>query len=352
MTRRKSTDGKSYAGLDVSLRETAVCVLNEQGSIIFEAMIATDPDLIADCLAKQAPGLARVGLEAGATSAWLWRGLQQRNVPAVCLDSRHAHRVLSMRTHKTDRNDARGLAELVRMGWFREARVRSRDAQFVRSMLIAREHLIRTRRQLENLIRGSLKALGVMTGPTGGKTFMARVAELRNDNDWLHPILAPLMAAHSAVRDQLKVLDRTVIDTARQDADVRRMMTVPGVGVISALAFKSAIDDPRRFRSSAQVGAYLSLTPRQYESGESAWVGGIGPANDPMLRSCLYEAAGSLMMRCKRWSPLKAWGVRLAKRIGWKRASIALARKLAVTMHAIWRDGTEFVWSQAEAARA
>lgn len=343
---------KTYAGLDVSLKETAVCVVDETGKVVLERMIATDPIAISDCLAKHAPALERFGLESGSTSAWLWREFRALGLPVVCLDSRHAHRVLSMKRNKNDRNDARGLAELVRMGWYREARVRSIDAQFVRSMLLSRQQLLESRRAIENQVRGALKTLGVMTSSTKGRGFMPRVVQLRAENDWLGPVLDPLIATRAAIAVQLKSVSESVLKAARDDADVRRMMTVPGIGAMTALAFKAAVDDPRRFTSSTKVGPYLGLTPRQYQSGESEWIGGIGKTNDPLLRAYLYEAAGVLMTRVRRNCPLKSWAQRLAKRIGWKRASIAVARKLAVILHAIWRDGTEFEWKAAEMAAA
>lgn len=349
---QSTTVRKTYAGLDVSLKETAVCIVGDDGKIIFEGMVPTDPELIAKCLGKHASGLERFGLESGSTSAWLWREFRQLGLPVVCLDSRHAHRVLSMKRNKNDRNDARGLADLVRMGWYREARVRSIDAQFVRSLLLSRQQLLQSRRAIENQMRGALKTLGVMTGPTKGRGFMPRVVEMRADNDWLGPVLDPLLGAHASIAKQLKIVSASVLDTAREDADVRRMMTVPGVGPMTALAFKAAIDDPKRFTSSTKVGPYLGLTPRQHQSGESEWMGGIGKTNDPLLRAYLYEAAGVLMTRVRKSCPLKEWAQRLAKRIGWKRASIAVARKLAVILHAIWRDGTEFEWKAAEAAPA
>ena len=344
--------GKTYAGLDVSLKETAVCVVDDSGKIICERTIPTDPHVIARFLSKHAPGLERFGLESGSTSAWLWREFRQLGLPVICVDSRHAHRVLSMKRNKNDRNDARGLADVVRMGWYREARVRSLDAQFVRSMLLSRQQLLQSRRSIENQIRGALKTLGVMTGPSKGRRFMPRVIELRTDNEWLGPVLDPLLTAHASIAKQVKAVSASVVDTARQDADVRRMMTVPGIGAMTALAFKSAIDDPKRFTSSAKVGPYLGLTPRQHQSGESEWIGGIGKTNDPLLRSYLYEAAAVLMSRVRRSCPLREWATRLAKRVGWKRAAIAVARKLAIILHAIWRDGTVFEWQPAELTAA
>lgn len=353
MTHRPTSAApKTYAGLDVSLKETAVCVVDDAGKIVFEGMVPSDPQLIAKCLAKHGPGLVRFGLESGSTSAWLWREFRQLGLPVICLDSRHAHRVLSMKRNKNDRNDARGLADLVRMGWYREARVRSIDAQFVRSLLLSRQQLLQSRRSIENQIRGALKTLGVMTGPTKGRGFMPRVIELRAGHDWLGPVLDPLLAVHSSLARQLKTISTSVLAAAREDTDVRRMMTVPGVGAMTALAFKAAIDDPKRFSSSTKVGPYLGLTPRQHQSGESEWIGGIGQTNDPLLRSYLYEAAGVLMTRVRRACPLKAWALRLAKRVGWKRASIAVARKLAVILHAIWRNGTVFEWQTPEALAA
>lgn len=345
------TAEKTYAGLDVSLKETAICIVDDAGKIVLERMVQTDPQVIAEFLDKHAPGIVRFGLESGSTSAWLWREFRQLGLPVICLDSRHAHRVLSMKRNKNDRNDARGLADLVRIGWYREARVRSLDAQLIRSLLLSRQQLLQSRRAIENQIRGALKTLGVMTGPTKGRAFMPRVIELRADNDWLGPVLDPLLAAHASIAKQLKIASTSVLEVARSDADVRRMMTVPGVGAMTALAFKAAIDDPKRFTSSCKVGPYLGLTPRQYQSGESEWIGGIGKSNDPLLRSYLYEAAGVLMTRLRRNCPLKTWALRLAKRIGWKRASIAVARKLAVILHAIWRDGTVFEWADVEPAK-
>jgi transposase len=205
MTRTiERTTGTTYSGLDVSLKETAICVIDEAGKVLFEGKVATSPQIIAQCLAARAPGLIRVGLESGITSAWLWRELRQLGLPVVCLDSRHAHRVLSMKRNKNDRNDARGLAELVRMGWYREARVRSIDAQYVRALLQSRQQLLQARRNIENQIRGGLKALGVMTSSSKGRRFMSRVAELRAENAWLAPVLDPLLAVHATLIKQMK----------------------------------------------------------------------------------------------------------------------------------------------------
>jgi transposase len=158
--------------------------------------------------------------------------------------------------------------------------------------------------------------------------------------------IRPLLEARNAVEQQVSELDRKVMRLARHDAQVRRFMTVPGVGPITALAFKATIDDPTRFARSRSVGAYVGLTSRRHASGEVDWTGRISKCGDAMLRSYLFEAAGVLLTRVPKWSAVKAWGVRLAKRNGLRKAKVAVARKLAVLLHRMWIDGTEFNWSK------
>lgn len=332
-----------FAGLDVSLAETHICVVDGAGARIFEGMVPSDPDAIAGELARVAPNCASIAIETGATTPWLWRELRQRGRPVICIDARHANRVLSMRRNKTDRNDAHGLAELMRLGWYKEARVRDLDAQRIRSMLNARYQLRMCRRDILNQIRGILKTFGLFTDSTATRRFPELVREIIRDRPDAAPMLAPLLAAHDAILQQIDVYETGLRAAARADPTARRLMTVPGVGYLVALAFMSAIDDPARFSSSAKVGAYLGLTPRVRQSGEANWSAGIGPAPDRLLRSYLYEAASVVLTRTTTWSRLKAWGVRLYKRAGFKRAAIGVARKLAIIMHAIWTDGTEFV---------
>lgn len=338
---------RTYAGLDISLAETSVCVLTDEGKIVFEGKCRSCPDAIAACLQKQAGGeLVRVGLETGATSAWIWRGLVAKGIPALCLDARHAHKALSARTNKTDRGDAHGLAEMIRMGWFKEARVRSLDAQFVRGLLQARQQLLAAKRNVENQMRGIFKTFGT-PAPTGGRGFLQKMQALHSENEWLSPMLEPLFKVHATLVRQIRALDKSLGAIARRDRTTRRLMTVPGVGVLTALAFQAEVDDPTRFGSSSKVGAYFGLTPKLYQSGEIERVGRISKTGDKLARSYLFEAAGVLISKVSRWSALKAWGVRLVKRIGMKRAKVAVARKLAVLLHVLWVDGTEFEWSAA-----
>lgn len=339
---------QSYVGLDVSLAETAVCVVDETGKKLFEGKVATDAKLIAKSVRKHAPGqLVRVGLETGTTAGWLWRELIAEGMPAVCLDTRHAHRALSLRVQKTDKNDARGLAELIRLGWYREARVRSMDAAWTRQLLLCRRQLIQIVRNVSNQLRAMLKVFGLARTSTAGRGFRLKVETIVAENPWASGVLTPLLNVLVVTEKNLKETTADLTKLARQDPDVRRMMTVPGIGCLSALAYKAAIDDPTRFKKSEAAGPYLGLVPRVHQSGESEWTGRISKTGDELARTYLYEAAGVLLHRVPGRCDLKDWGAKLAKRSGLKRARVAIARKFAVLLHAIWVDGTVFEWRSA-----
>jgi transposase len=220
----------------------------------------------------------------------------------------------------------------------------------VRAALNSRALLVKIKRDLENQIRGLLKNLGLRIGKAGGNVFSRRVEELIADQSLLKEAVRPLLAVRESVRREIADLHRKLLALAREDKDSRRSMTVPGIGPITALAFHSVIDEPARFRRSRSVGAYIGLTPRRFASGEVDWSGRISKCGDRMLRSYLFEAAGVLLTRVPQWCKLKAWGHRLWKRIGFKKAKIAVARKLAVMLHRMWRDGTDFIWSSKEVA--
>lgn len=254
---------KQYVGLDVSQKETAVCVVDENGRLIFEGRAKSDPGALAALLAKKAPDAERVGFETGAMSSWLWHELRRIGVPVVCIDARHAHAVLSVRMNKSDENDARGLAELVRIGWYREVAVKSEASQQVRSVLVARSRLVTMRRDLENQVRSMLKECGLSFSRAIAGQFQRYVTELTGDGHVLWPVLLPLLSVHEHVCRELDGLDRQVRQMARADETTRRLMTVPGIGVVTALTFRHTIDDPSRFRSATSVGAYLGLTPRR-----------------------------------------------------------------------------------------
>jgi transposase len=286
--------------------------------------------------------LERVGMEAGPMSEWLVRGLAEHDIDAVLMETRQAHKALSAMTVKTDRNDARGLAHLLRMGWFRPVHVKAASAREQRARLAARATMVRQTQDLENSVRGLLRGFGLRVPTLRRGSWADAVRALVGGHPTLPGIVEPLLQAREALRQQLAVLDRQVRDAARDDPVCRRLMTVPGVGAVVALTFRSSIDDPTRFRSSRSVGAFLGLTPRRYQSKETDRAGTISKVGDATARVALFEAVHVLLSRVARWSALNAWGVRLAQRRGAKRAKVALARKLAGVLHRMWVSETDF----------
>jgi transposase len=340
-----------YVGLDVSLKQTAACVVDQAGKIVREAMLSSDPDAIAHFIAEYAPLVARIGLETGATSTWLWTELNKRGLPVICIDARHAKAALKMQINKSDRNDAAGIARIMQCGWYKEVRVKALDSHAVRALLGSRALLVQMKRDIENQIRGLLKNFGLVIGRAKMNTFTAKTLELINGQlPALAAAIEPLLKAREALARQIEALDRKLLRLARSEPQVRRFMTVPGVGPVTALCYLATIDDPVRFKKSRSVGAYVGLTARRYASGETDRSGRISKCGDSMLRCYLFEAANVLLTRVARWSTLKAWGMRIAKRTSLSKARVAVARKLAVILHRMWVDGTEFCWSAQEPA--
>ncbi len=339
-----------YVGLDVSLKETSICVVDGSGEIVCEGAVLSEPEAIAEFVKTKAPHAKRIGLETGPTTTWLWHALRALGLPVICIDARHAKAALSMQINKSDRNDAVGLARIMQAGWYKEVQVKSLPCHEVRAVLNSRALLVKIKRDLENQIRGLLKNFGLVIGKAGGNVFRRRVQELLGEQLLMQDAIRPLLAVREMVRREIAGLTRKLLTLARDNEESRRLMTVPGIGPITALAFCTAIDEPGRFRRSRSVGAYFGLTPRRYASGEVDWSGRISKCGDAMVRTYLFEAAGVLLTRVPQWCKLKAWGHRLWKRIGFKKAKVAVARKLAVILHRMWRDGTDFIWSSKEAA--
>ena len=337
-----------YVGMDVSLKETSICVVDGDGNIVCEGTVISEPAAIAAYLKTKAGSAKRIGLETGPTTTWLWHELRTLGFAVICIDARHAKAALSMQINKSDRNDAVGLARIMQCGWYKEVRVKSVACHEIRAVLNSRGLLVKIKRDLENQIRGLLKNLGLVIGKAGGNVFRRRAEELIGGQGLLGEAVRPLLEVREKVSREIAALHQKLLDLARNDADSRRSMTVPGIGPITALAFRSAIDDPSRFRRSRSVGAYIGLTPRRHASGEVDWSGRISKCGDRMLRTYLFEAAGVLLTRVAHWCKLKVWGHRLWKRIGFKKAKIAVARKLAVILHRMWRDQTDFIWSSKE----
>ncbi|TFV42415.1 IS110 family transposase [Bradyrhizobium niftali] len=297
---------ENYAGIDVSLELSSVCVVDAQGKILKEAKVASEPDALVEFFETLGFAVKRIGLEAGPLSQWLHAALKTAGFETVLLETRHVKAALSAMTVKTDRKDARVIARLIRMGWFRAVHAKSIGAQEVRALLVARKQLLGRLIDVELSIRGILRGSGLKVGPV-----------------------------------------TRVLATVRDDAVCRRLMTVPGVGPLVAITYKSAIDDPHRIVKSKAAGALFGLTPKKYQSGEKDVTGGITLAGDEIVRTVLYEAANVLLSRITRFSKLKRWGMDVAKRRGSKRANVALARKLAVILHRIWVDGTTYRWTDA-----
>ncbi len=338
-----------FAGLDVSLETVSICIVNAAGDLLLEKKIEAEPAAIIEVLKDFGRPLKRIGLEAGPTSSWLYSELRGIGYPAICLECRHVKAGLSAMRNKTDRNDARGIAQLVRLGWFRQVHVKSADAQRIRMLLVNRQQLLTKALDLENSVRGSLKVFGLRIGTVTRRTFEARVLELVAEDRSLLTITEPMLRVRGVLIAEFERLDRLCRQLARRDPVCHRLMTVPGVGIVVALTFRTGIDAPERFSRSRDVGAHFGLTPRRYSSGQTNYDGHISRCGDAMVRTALYQAA-NVLLHHGRWSSLRSWAMRIAKRGSVKAAKVALARRLAVVMHRMWVDGTDFRWSTVAAA--
>src|SRR4051812_13935168 len=273
----------------------------------------------------------------------LFHGLVALGLPVICIESRQAYRALkSLATHKTDRNDARGLAHLARMRFFKPVHVKSLPAHAVRSLIIARKKLVGQRVTLENQIRGLAIVFGVRLPRALSPAFIDQALRASEGINGLSVAMRGLVAARTAVLAAVAAIDADMKKMIRASDACRRLMTVPGVGQLTALAFTAAVDDPERFKRSRDLGAYLGLVPRRYQSGEVDYTGGISKCGDRRVRTLLYEAAHVMLTRYKRPLKLKDWALAIAKRSTLRKARIALARRLAIIMHAMPRDGTAF----------
>ncbi len=331
-----------YAGLDVSLGETAICVVDADGKIVKEMRTASEPEALGAALRSAGLPLERIGLEACSLAAWLHDGLREVGLPAICIEMRQANAAMRTMPNKTDRNNARMLAQIMRTGWFRQVHVKSRDCRLWRSLLVARRTLVNEMRSLENVVRAVLREAGLKVGPTSRAGSAARARELADGDRLVLGIVEPLLGVLAAMLEQFARLTKQVLIIVRQETTCRRLMSVPGVGPITALTFRATIDRPERFRRSRDVGPHLGLTPSRYQSGGTDIQGRISRCGDELARTALFEAAHVLLLRSQKWSSLRAWGMNVARRRGLARARVAVARNLAVILHRMWRDGTEF----------
>lgn len=298
-----------FAGLDVSLEQSSVCVVDAAGKIVREAKVASEPDALARFFGELGFPVIRIGLEAGPLSQWLHAGLNQAGLATVLLETRHVKAALSAMVVKTDRKDARGIAQLLRMGWFRPVHCKSGDAQEVRALLVGRKLLQSKLRDVEFSIRGILRGFGLKVGEVSKGRFAERVQELIAGHAMLEEIVGAMLTARAGLHSEFMRLHRRLLALVRTDAVCRRLMTVPGVGAVVAMTFKATVDDPSRFTSSKAVGAHFGLTPKKYQSGETDVTGGVSKVGDALVRTTLYEAANVLLSRTTRFSTLKRWAL-------------------------------------------
>jgi transposase len=336
----------SYAGLDVSDKSTHICAVDEAGAIVWRGTCATDPEVLARTLARRCPDVVRVVLETGALSTFLYHGLGERDVPVVCICARHAKGVLSTRVNKSDPHDAEGLAQLARTGWFKAVHIKDGATHLDRAHLKVREQLVRAHGAMKNQLRGLLKLFGLRLGSVTTPAKRAeRLQSLFARKPELEPALAPLIASLAALEAQIRAASHALKRRAEADPVCARLMSVPGIGPVNALTYKTSVEDPGRFARGEDVGAFAGLVPRRHQSGERDTKGRISKAGDPMLRRALYEAANCLLGRTKGDFALRRWGLALASTKGPKRARVAVARKLAALLHTLWRTGTDFRWA-------
>ena len=332
-----------YAGIDVSLECSSVCVVDGHGKILREAKVASEPEALIAWFRSSGFELERIGLEAGPLSQWLFAAMKSAGLSVELLETRHVRDAFKAMPVKSDRNDARGIAQLMRLGWFRPVHCKSMGAQETRAILTARKLVQSKLRDVENSLRGILRGFGLKVGKTTERSFAGRIEELVAGHPHLGMIARALLEVHAVLRSQFAAFEKQSRKLARSDARTRLLMSTPAVGPIVALTYASAIDDPGRFKSSKQVGAHFGLTPKKHQSGETDYTGRISKIGDGSVRTALYEAAHIMLTRpVKGCSQLKSWAMRIARRAGMNKAKVALARRLAVIMHRMLADGTPF----------
>jgi len=332
-----------YAGIDVSLEQSSVCIVDGSGKIIREGKVVSDPEALTCWFGALGLSLARIGLEAGPLSQWLYPRMKQAGLAMELLETRHVRTALATMPVKSDRNDARGIAQLMRLGWFRPVHCKSIGAQETRAVLTARKLAQSKLLDVENSLRGILRGFGLKVGKTTNRSFADRIRDLVINHASLQAIATALLSVHAVLLRELKAFDKQVRSMARADAKAKLLMSTPAVGPIVALTYASAIDDPNRFKSSKRVGAHFGLTPKKYQSGDTDYTGRISKIGDATVRTALYAAAHIMLIKpIKGCSQLKSWAMRIARRSGMKKAKVALARKLAVILHRMLANGTPF----------
>ena len=328
-----------YAGIDVSLECSSVCVVDANGKIVREAKVASEPQALIAWFGSLGFGLERIGLEAGPLSQWLFAamreaglaGAETRRVREARGDA--VRRIATMRA--ASRTDAAGLVPA--------GACKTMSAQETRSLLTARKLVQSKFHDVENSLRGILRGFGLKVGKTTGQKFAGRIEELVTGHPHLQMIAKALLAVRAVLRTEFAAFEKQTRRMVRSDMQARLLTSIPAVGPIVALTYASAIDDPARFKSSKQAGAHFGLTPKKHQSGETDYTGRISKIGDASVRTALYEAANVMLTKpVKGCSQLKSWAMRIKRRAGMSKAKVALARRLAVIMHRMLADGTPF----------
>lgn len=333
-----------FVGLDASKKTTHVCVVDRAGAVIDTGVVETSPKAIAGFLRGKRRRYVRVGAEAWAISSWLYEGLAKAGLPIVLIDARHAHGLLKNQRNKTDKNDARGIAEMMRAGTYKAVHVKSAASQDIRMLLTARTMLTSKAHDIANFIHGVLLGAGLKLARLQRRTYEVRVRALIAENPSVRSLVETLLAARAAILRERDGIEEKLIAIARADPVCLRLMTAPGIGELTALLYRCSIDEPRRFPRSRAVGPHLGLTPRMYQSGEVEWRGRISRSGDGALRRALVTAAMTSLKKNTRDSWLKTWARDIAERRGGMKAGIAVARRLAVILHRMWVTETDFRW--------
>ena len=325
---------KYYTGLDVSMKTTSICIVDQHGSIVLEETVPTDPTSISAAIKSTELKIEKAAIESGSISHWLVQELCKKELPILCIDSRKMSKVLSININKTDKNDARLIAEALRCGFYSEVHQKSQENVEARILINSRRTLKNISSQLKNTVRGHLKAFGIRLGPVKNKKFIEKVKEqLKDKSEVVQYGLQQLLAAFIGINEQLAEIEQKLEALAEDDEDIKLLRTIPGVGLITAFTFKVYLGDPKRFKTSRAVGAYFGLTPTQYSSGETQKQGRVSKRGPSEVRFLLHDAATSMLYCTKSWCRPKAWGLKLKKKKGHKKAVMAVGRKLCTIMH-------------------
>lgn len=339
-----------YAGLDVSMKETTISIVNEKGTYAFETVCETDPEVIAKTLNESGLVLEKIGIESGCLSFWLIEELKQLSVEAICIESKRMATIIALNINKTDRNDARMIADAMRCNLYKKVYPKTKESIEVGLQMGVRRTLVNTRTRLKNSIRGFIKAYGIRLGSVSHQKFPDAVRKsIKN-------CTSATSAAQSAIEGLLKTYEETCLNIDNSETELAKLCakdpiiklfeTIPGVGTITGLTFKAVIDDPYRFSNPRNIGAYLGLTPIQYSSGDTVRQGRISKCGCAELRMLLVDCATVILTRTTIWTKLRAWGLKIMKRSGIKKAASAVARKLAIIMLRMWQEGKIFILSE------